>query len=149
MNVLCEAFQINLGNHHNAMCDTMACKEIFRTLTETIGVDDSDVRTYAIKMENLGTTKKLIVQKAINTICGIIYGIGCDQKIKAVEYQAIYEWMEENKEFMSNLEFKECYDLLQEVLADEYITYAEYSSLMECFQVYKSSSLFSDSTLFM
>ena len=149
LNVLSEAFQINLGNHHNAMCDTLACKELFRIFTEKFGIDDNDVRTYVIKIENPGTTKKSIVQKAINTIYGIIFGIGCDRKIIASEYQAIYEWMEENKEFKSNLEFKECYDLLQEVLADEYITYAEYNSLMECFQVYKSSSLFSDSTLSM
>lgn len=149
LNVLSEAFQINLGNHHNAMCDTLACKELFRIFAEIFGVDDQDVRTYVIKMEYPSTTKKSIVQKAINTIYGIIYGIGCDRNIKAAEYQAIYEWMEENKEFKSNIEFKECYDLLQEVLADEYITYAEYNSLMECFQVYKSSSLFSDSTLSM
>jgi len=100
-------------------------------------------------LENAGTIKKSIVQNAINTIYGIIYGIGCDQKIKVAEYQAIYEWMEESKEFRSNTEFQECYILLQEVLADEYISFAEYSSLMECFQVYKSSSLFSDSTLSM
>lgn len=149
LNILTEAFQINLRNHHNAMCDTIACKEIFGILTERYGIVDNDIRTYTIRTENLGTTKKSIVQKAINTIYGIVYGIGCDQKIKVAEYQAIYDWMEENKEFKGNIEFKECYDLLQEVLADEYITYTEYNSLMECFQVYKSSSLFSDSTLSM
>lgn len=149
LNVLSEAFHINLGNHHNAMCDTMACKELFIIIAEIFGIDNKDVKTYATKMDNSETSKKSIVQKAINTIYGIIYGIGCDRKIKAAEYQAIYEWMEENKEFKSYLEFKECYDLLQEVLADEYITYAEYNSLMECFQIYKSSSLFSDSTLSM
>jgi DNA polymerase-3 subunit epsilon len=149
LNVLCEAFHINLDNHHNAMCDTIACKEIFNILTNTFGVDDSDIRTYVIKMESTGTTKKSIVQNAINTIYGIVYGIGCDRKIKKAEYQAIYEWMKENKEFRSDPEFKKCYDLLQEVLADEYITFAEYSSLMKCYQVYKSSSLYSDSTLSM
>ena len=149
LNILSEAFQINLSNHHNAMCDTMACKELFGIFEEAFGIDDNDIRTYAIKMDNQSTTKKSIVQKSINTIYGIIYGIGCDRKIKAEEYQAIYEWMEENKEFKSNMEFKECYHLLQEVLADEYITYAEYHFMMECFQVHRSSNIFSDSTLSM
>lgn len=149
LNVLCEAFQINLDNHHNVMCDAIACKDLFELFKEQYGFDDRDVKTYAIKMYNLGSTKKSLVQKAINTIFGIIYGIGCDKKIDNEEYQAIYEWMEENKEFRDNLEFKECYDLLDEVLADEYITYEEYKALMEYFQVYRSSNIYSDSTLSM
>lgn len=149
LDVLCDAFQIGLDSHHNAMFDTIACKEIFEVLNEKFGVDHSDVRTYVFEVENMSSTKKSVIQKAINTIYGIIYGIGCDKKINEAEYGAIYDWIEDNKEFRFYIELKECYDLLDEILADEYITYEEYKSLMECVQVYKSSSLFSDSTLSM
>lgn len=101
LNVLCDAYQIGLNNHHNAMCDTIACKEIFEIFKEQFGVDDRDIGTYFIKTNNLSSTKKSIVQKEINTIYGIIYGMGCDKKIKVAEYKAINEWMEENKVYVA------------------------------------------------
>ncbi len=149
LNELCATFNIDLAIHHNAMCDTIACKEIFVNFVESFGLYDSDVNVYAYSMSNTDTSKKSVVHKAINTIYGIIYGIGCDRKIKKEEYQAIYDWMVEYKDLIINPELKECFALLQEVLSDEYITYTEYNSLVECFRIYKSSNIYSDNTLAM
>jgi DNA polymerase-3 subunit epsilon len=38
LNVLCTAFNIDLTNHHNAMCDTLACKEIFNIFADRFGL---------------------------------------------------------------------------------------------------------------
>ena len=149
LDVLCNAFQIELDHHHNAMCDTNACRQIFEVLSKEYGTTDTEIETYIFSTGVGSSSKKSVLQKSMNTLYGIIFGIGCDRIFNEKEYSAIFDWMEEYREFKTEDEFCECYKLLKEVLSDGVISIEEYELLMNCFNIHISSNLYSDSTLAM
>jgi len=150
LDALCDAFQIDLENHHNAMCDTNACKKLFDILSKEFEIEDSDIKTFRFQLERCANSaKKSVLQKAMNDLYGVIFGISCDKVIKKEENIAILNWMEENKEFKTDEEFGTCYNLLAAVLEDGIISKEEYYQLMGCISVHLSSNLYSDVTLSM
>jgi len=150
LNVLCDAYHIDLGRHHDAMCDTKACKSLFELFEVEYGIQDCDIETFALNVKNTPlSARKSILQKAMNSIYGIIFGIGCDNVIKVEENKAIYNWMDEYIEYQPDSEFDRCYSLLHQVLEDNFISSEEYYLLMDCFCSYITSNTYSDSTLSM
>ncbi len=150
LDALCNAFKIELENHHNAMCDANACKLLYEVLSMDYGISEEDVETYVVNVnKNAVNVRKTLLHKSMNTISGIIFGIGCDNKFKPEENRAICDWMEENKEFKSNSEFVECYRMLEEVLEDGVISIEEYQLLMDRFYIYTTSCTYNESTLSM
>ena len=82
LNVLCDAYHIDLDNHHDAMCDTKACKSLFELFAIEYGIQDSDIELFSLNVK--GTTvstkkspvsakespvsaKKSPLQKAVNS----------------------------------------------------------------------------------
>lgn len=149
LDTLCNAFQIDLDNHHDAMCDANACKELFDVLSREYGVQGDDIKTYRFLVNNTNSTKKSILQKAMNDLYGIIFGINCDKEINKEENTAILNWIEENKQFKADDKFSACFVLLDGVLKDGIITNEEYYQLTDCIKEHISSELFSDATLSM
>lgn len=52
LNILCDAYQIDLGRHHNAMCDTNACKSLFELFIQEYGIQDCDIETFSLNVKN-------------------------------------------------------------------------------------------------
>jgi len=150
LNVLCDAYNIDLNNHHDAMCDTKECKSLFELFAVEYGIQDSDIETFSLKVGSASiSARKSILQKAMNSIYGIIFGIGCDNVIRVKENKAIYNWMDEYVEYECDPEFNKCYTLLHQVLEDDFISIEEYYLLMKCVCSYITSNTYSDSTLSM
>lgn len=149
LDTLCDCFQIDLNNHHNAMCDVNACRELFDIFSKDYGIDNKDVKVYSFIDKHINSAKSTMLQKAMNELYGIIYGIGCDNEISNIETKAVVDWLEENKDYRTYDEFCTCYKLLEAVLVDSVISKDEYNQLMSCINVHMSSNLFSDSTLSM
>lgn len=150
LNVLCDAYHIDLDHHHDAMCDTNACKSLFELFKMEYGIQEIDIDTFSLNVADTPiSARKSILQKAMNSIWGVILGIGCDNIIKVEENTAIYNWMDKYMEYESDPEFYKCYSILHQVLDDNFISNEEYHLLMECVTKYIKSNTYSDSTLSM
>ena len=51
LNVLCDAYHIDLDHHHDAMCDTKACKSLFELFAMEYGIQESDIETFSLKVQ--------------------------------------------------------------------------------------------------
>ncbi len=119
LNILCDKFGINLANHHNAMEDTQACLELFQVLTGKYGLLPEEINTYVFS-ETI-KSNEVMVQKAMNELHGIVYGIGMDNVIHEKEYEAVRKWMGEHNQYKAQEHFKECYELIDQILEDQVI----------------------------
>ncbi|NJJ39559.1 exonuclease domain-containing protein [Paenibacillus apii] len=140
----CE-LNIELSGHHHALHDTKACMSLFVWLTRQYGLLPGDVQAYLFD-ETL-KANEIVLQKAMNELYGILYGIGIDQLIRLEEHKAIETWMQEYKAYRRQEHFEECYHLLDQILEDRVITEKEFKQLMQWIKTHESSSLFSSLTL--
>ena len=46
LNVLCDGFGVFLENHHNALCDALACRDLLYALADRFGIKKSDIKPY-------------------------------------------------------------------------------------------------------
>lgn len=51
LNTLCDKFDIQLINHHNALADAIAAQELFEILTDKFGSDERDIKIYSPKKQ--------------------------------------------------------------------------------------------------
>lgn len=74
LDVLSKAYQIELEQHHNAMCDTIACKGLFEIFADKFSIDNKDVKIYRSPGEGVATPKSSGVHKPVNITAGLGYG---------------------------------------------------------------------------
>lgn len=144
---LCDGIEIELADHHNALCDTAACKAIFEWLNSTYSVDDTDIKLYRFEsILPVHYAKPSTLQKSMNLLYGILWGIGCDKVITQVEHAALFDWMEENKEYQKDVNFRDSFQMLSNVLEDGILSTDEYESLLRLIGMHLSSGHYSDTT---
>lgn len=148
LNALCDGMGITLERHHNALCDALACKALLERLSNDYGITDDDIKGYRYEPEPYSASiNHSIVEKAMNTLYGILYGIGCDKRVSPDEYTSIFDWMQEYEEYKGYSSFSDSYDILSEVLQDSYISLEEYEQLMSHITMHTSSTVYNDVTL--
>ncbi len=49
LNVLCDGFGISLDNHHDALCDALACRDLLYALSDRFSIKKSDIKPYRYK----------------------------------------------------------------------------------------------------
>lgn len=147
---LCSRFGIGLQDHHNALCDTNACQALFEKLIELYDIDDRDIKLYRFEpTATVHSAKPSTLQKSMNMLYGILWGIGCDQIITQKENAALYEWMDENKSYKKDEKFNDCYRVLETVLEDGILTKTEYENLLRLIGMQATSACYTDATLAM
>lgn len=144
---LCDGIEIALADHHNAMCDTAACKAVFEWLDSMYTVDDTDIKLYRYESNlPVHSAKLSTLQKSMNNLYGILWGIGCDKVITQKEHAALFDWMEENKEYQRDVNFHDSFQMLSDVLEDGIISLKEYERLLRLIGMHISSGHYSDTT---
>jgi len=144
---LCDGIEIDLADHHNAMCDTAACKAVFEWLDSMYAVDDTDIKLYRYESNHpTPSAKPSTLQKSMNLLYGILWGIGCDKVITQKEHAALYDWMEENKEYQRDVNFHDSFQMLSDVLEDGNLSPKEYERLLRLIGMHISSGHYSDTT---
>ena len=144
---LCEGIEIDLANHHNAMCDTAACKALFEWLDREYPVDDSDIKTYRYQSNQPAHSAKLsTLQKSMNLLYGILWGIGCDKVITQKEHAALHDWMQENKAYQRDVNFHESFQMLSDVLEDDHLSAKEHERLLRLVGMHITSARYSNTT---
>ena len=116
---LSEFFHIPL-NHHNAFSDTEACLGVFLKNLETGEVTEDDIYRY---MPSESQKKRYhadhrLIDKAMNTLSGLIQGVNADQAINSEETVALEKWLETNKEICSDYRLIDVYNTIVQSIRD-------------------------------
>lgn len=129
LDTLCEGLALPLEQHHNALSDAYACAALFEYLKSHFGCDESDLRAFRSAPQAVHHDKDAQAEKALNTLHGLLLGVGFDRKILPVENQILLFWLKENQH-SANGDILACRRQLQSALEDGIITQCEHESLL-------------------
>jgi len=137
LNQICDYLNIDLENHHNALCDTTASFEIFKYINNKYGLDDNDIEDYNYtESRNCSTRMKIVYSddtKGLQNLKKIIESIMVDNKIELDEINELNEWLDDNTQLIGNYPFDKIYSIVKKVLEDGMISDNEYNELMNAF----------------
>lgn len=150
LEALCDLLGILLVDHHDALADAQACMELFNHINTVNAATDSDVATYRYS----GCPEKVAsadsrVDKALNELAGLIYGVGGDNIISQEELGTLEKWLADYAELNSDIHIAECMEVLSGALEDRYITAIEYAKLLNIAKPVEKSRAFGEATLAM
>ncbi len=75
-------------------------------------------------------TTKSRLDKAVNSLLGILEGVSADLKINEIEFDFLVNWIEENQEFITYHPFNELLPVVSEALSDGILTHEERSDII-------------------
>lgn len=75
-------------------------------------------------------TGPMRVQKAAQTLAGMMQGIAADREITVAEAEAVRNWLRENAEFADRAPFNEVTRLLDDALADDHLDEEEVADIL-------------------
>ena len=142
---VCSYFGVPLNEHHDALSDALACKEIYLHMRD-LRNPDAFVSNYVPC--SYSPSNKLLqsevkeITKAMTDLYGIIIGISIDGVIKPDELVALKDWRSQYTDSSLNVINDMC-DLLDLVLADEVLSASERAYLLKVTRSYAESSSFS------
>lgn len=134
---VCDYLNIDLENHHNALCDTTASLEIFKYINNKYGLDENDIEDYNyIESRNRSIGMKIVYSdytKGLQNLKRIIESIMTDNKIELDEINELNEWLDSNTQLIGNYPFDKIYSIVKNVLEDGIVSENEYDELMQAF----------------
>ncbi len=134
---VCDYLNIDLEQHHNALCDTTASLEIFKYINDKYGLDENDIEDYNyMESRNRSTgTKKVYSNdtRGLQNLKRIIESIMMDSKIELDEINELHEWLDSNTQLIGNYPFDKIYSIVKKVLEDGIVSSNEYDELMNVF----------------
>ena len=118
---LCDYFGIALDNHHDAMCDTEACRNVFYALNAFAPWTSSDTNTYWFGTANLKADPQDL-ESAMLDLDGIIYGISADGICEEREFLALQRWEKQYNNYRKCEAFNLAFSLVDNILREKTIT---------------------------
>ena len=129
---LCEYFEIDFDQSHDAFDDACATSDLFKCLLEEFDVDLSKY----IKIFSPSDADNFVeyvaapvLRRTMSEFYGVIQGFSLDKKIKPEEENYIKQWVVENSSFKNNSELTEIFETLEKILDDGVITLEEMNEL--------------------
>lgn len=132
MSSLCQYFDIDIDNEHDAFDDACACADLFRALVETYSINiERHVRPYQLHYFEKFTqyVANPVLRKSISEFFGIIRGFSIDNVISDEEYQFILDWYKENKIYRDQKDIANILSEIEKIIADKVITLEEITEL--------------------
>lgn len=134
---VCDYLNIDLDNHHNALCDTTSSLEIFKYINNKYDLDENDIENYNYTESRDHSTGMKIVYsddtKGLQNLKRIIESIMTDNKIELEEINELNEWLDSNTQLIGNYPFDKIYSIVKNVLEDGVVSTNEYDELMQTF----------------
>ena len=134
---VCNYLNINLENHHNALCDTKASLKIFEYINNKYGIDKNDIEEYNYfereSHSTVGHINYSDTTKELQTLKEIVESIMKDNRIEPAEIQNLNSWLDCNKDLKGNYPFDRIYNVVKNVLQDNIITNDEYNDFIQIF----------------
>ncbi len=139
LSTLCNYYDIDIDNEHDAFDDACACADLFKTLVSEFNIIiDSFVKRYDVKetKEFVSYIADPVLRKSISDFYGIIRGFSIDNIITREEKQFIIDWKNEYSKYSSHYEVKNIINSIDEIMVDGVITNDEIMNLQSVIQSY-------------
>lgn len=146
---LCDYFNIELENYHDAMCDTKACSKLFDVLVENYNFElNKHINKFIPnKAKFVPYIYSSEFKREINLLLGTIKGIEIDKKINEKEVNFLIEWRNKHKEYENIDEIYHIIKTIDLILEDYIITSDELSAFKSIISNYVNNSKSSKETL--
>jgi DNA polymerase III epsilon subunit-like protein len=146
-------------HHHHAGEDALACAsialQIFKTYNANSLEELSGILGFSVKYLSkdnpavipsncVPNIPKSEVDKALNTLQGIITGIAIDSVINIHEIKELEYWFKLNQHFLNRPPFSDIVRLLEEAFADHVFTIEEKADIIWVCNNYSSKSIYHD-----
>lgn len=125
LSTLCNFFDIDLDNEHDAFDDACACADLLKELVNVYGLSiDKCVEKYTVRSVHdfVRYASSVELRREINKFYGIISGIDIDTKIKPEEMDYIVKWRREHEAYMDYKAVKHIIEVIDFILEDNIIT---------------------------
>ena len=136
LDTLCAAFDIPLENHHDALCDALACLRLYRELLADFGPDPRDVRPYRKKAKPapMPAGHFSIESETDLTLKGLrelLDGVEPMGFLSPSDSMAIAHWMDRHADLCSEPPFDTIYLYLYRMISDKPLTISEAQALRQ------------------
>lgn len=132
LSTLCNFFDIDLDNEHDAFDDACACADLLKELVNVYGLSiDKCVEKYTVRSVHdfVRYASSVELRREINKFYGIINGIGIDTTIKSEEMDYIVNWRREHEAYIDYKSVKHIIEVIDFILEDNIITDEELFAL--------------------
>ena len=134
LDTLCAAFDIPLENHHDALCDAMACYRLYRELLCDFGEDPRDVRPYRRKVKPAPMpTGRFSTESETETelrkLRELLDGVHPETFLNPGDSMAIAHWMDRHAGLSGEPPFDAIYLYLYRMISDKPLTVSEAQEL--------------------
>lgn len=150
LSTLCEFFEIDMDNEHDAFDDACACSDLLSAIINRyhINIDDY-TEHYSVKdiCEIIPYTSSLEYRREINQLYGVISGIEMDNKINDKEYNYLVNWRHEHNAYQYIKSVKHIFNLIDLILEDGVVTIDELDLLKNVIITYLQLQQSSKETL--
>ena len=144
LNLLCEAFNIPFGHHHNALDDAMACRNLFEILEERAN-GNVNIKNYDGPDTDAPTTpyhagKPMYSEKtqSMQKLHSIVSAVLEDRIVSLEEANELLAWMEEHKELEGYYPYDKLFETLRTILLDNIISEEEEVILLPILDAFAS-----------
>ena len=130
LDTLCAAFDIPLTQHHDALCDAMACYRLYRELLTDFGEDPRDVRPYRCKAKPVPTpagrfSTESETDLTLRKLRELLIDVHPETFLNPSDSMAIAHWMDRHVELSSEPPFDAIFQYLYRMISDKPLSAAE------------------------
>ena len=139
LSTLCDYFDIDIDNEHDAFDDACACADLLRVLMNTFKINlDNYIERYSIDdtYEFVTYISSSELRREIAALYGLINGIDIDEQIQEKEIQYIIRWRKEHEIFSKYDSVSYIIRILDNILDDYTITSEEINYLKSVITTY-------------
>ena len=130
LDTLCAAFDIPLTDHHDALCDALACYKLYRELLCDFGEDPRDVRPYRRKAKPMQKPAGRFSTESetdleLRKLRELLDGVHPETFLNPSDSMAIAHWMDRHVELSGDEPFDTIFLYLYRMISDKPLTAAE------------------------
>ena len=112
---LCDYFGVILEQHHDAMSDTKACRDLYHIFDQYRKWDKHDEQTYWFGRAKLKADPNEL-ESALLDLDGIVFGIISDGRVDSIELTSIENWIDEHAYQRKYPGFQEAYEIADRII---------------------------------
>lgn len=125
---LCDYFDIDIDNEHDAFDDACACADLFKALVKYYQIDVNKLVEKYIPNDTISFNTYISptsLRREINNLYGVLLGIEMDEIVKLQEKEYLVNWLNEHKIYEADEEVGKIIKILNKILLDNIVTYDE------------------------
>lgn len=139
LSTLCDYFEVDIDNEHDAFDDACACADLFKALIDSYYFEPEDfVKKYDTVTITLQSAyiDSSVLRRSISEFYGTIRGFTLDNEISEEETNYIVEWKNNNIKYSDNKEISSIITAIDDILDDGIITVDEMVTLQGAVKSY-------------